>query len=335
MANQEERSRDQAECAIGADLLEFRKRLNVTTFGRALSLSKRQECLRRHEVFGEDLGCWSGDQISRLNRVMTGDDISNKVTFETEFELFCDLHPSWRGEDCVLFWKSYPDLKDLMVIRQQHSGLCFMHAPVALQHYLVSINSGTSDRKMIDIARFIDLFRMGDSFLQIVKYDLGGDSAEFLEEIFVDDPSFETMQTSINCTARYWAEQAQDLSDMLKVRPALVSHFWVDETFRASGTTFLHPKDFEKTKKIGRHAMLLIGSRVEGRETIFLLQNWWKGRYLIEVSASYLSKCGALIIDVKESSLESIPSRFPVVESLYAETSIDCQETFHERTSLV
>jgi hypothetical protein len=266
---------------------------------------------------------------------MAGDVVGGPhiTTFATEFASFCERHPSWKDEMCVLFWNSYPSIENLMVIRRQLSaGLCFMHAPVVLQHYLVSIKSETSsssDRKMINIASYIAQFRSGDALLRIVRDDKGVDSEAFLEEIYRSDPLFETSSSLINVRSKYWRETAEDISEQLKVRPALVSNFKVDQSFYDGGTSFLDPGAFNQQLVKGRHAMLLIGSRVEGDQMIFLLQNWWAGRYLIEVSASYLSRCGAVIVDV-ESSLTSVPDVFPTVGVLYAETAIDCGETFHE-----
>jgi hypothetical protein len=293
------------------------------------------EFLRERNITNVSLIEWDGRQDLRLQSVMAGDVVgsSHVTTFAVEFASFCQRHPSWRDERCVLFWNSYPSIE--MVIRRQLSaGLCFMHAPVVLQHYLVSIKSGTSssDRKMIDIASYIAQFRNGDALLQIVRDGDGGDSDTFLEEIYRSDPQFEPSRSSINIRSKYWRETVEEISEQLKVRPALVSNFKVDETFSDSdsGTSFLDPDTFNQQLVKGRHAMLLIGSRVEGDQVIFLLQNWWAGRYLIEVSASYLSRCGAVIVDVFESSLTSVPDVFPTIGGLYAETAIDCGETFHE-----
>jgi hypothetical protein len=41
----------------------------------------------------------------------------------------------------ILFWQMYDNIQNLKVIRRQTSGLCFMHAPAVLQHYLCSIES--------------------------------------------------------------------------------------------------------------------------------------------------------------------------------------------------
>jgi hypothetical protein len=115
-----------------------------------------------------------------------------------------------------------------------------------------------------------------------------------------------------------------------RTRSALISKFLVDQTFYDdSGTSFLDPGAFDSQRILGHHAMVLIGSRAEGDQAVFLMQNWWAGRYLIEVSASYLSRCGAVIADV-ESSLTSLPDGFPFIGELTAETVVDSSETFHD-----
>lgn len=123
--------------------------------------------------------------------------------------------------------------------------------------------------------------------------------------------------------------------DKLATQPALVSRFCVDSFFlkKDSGTSFLGNQLASQTSSTDYHAMLLIGYRREGNDIIFLLQNWWKDRYLIEISANYLKSCAPDII-FASSSLTSIPSGFPVLRTAYAETSVDCGEKYDELMSV-
>ena len=63
----------------------------------------------------------------------------------------------------------------------------------------------------------------------------------------------------------------------------------------------------------GLHAMLLIGTRkTDDDEYFFLLQNWWEGRFFVEVSADYLYSSEATISFVEEDITE-IPTAFASV----------------------
>ena len=90
--------------------------------------------------------------------------------------------------------------------------------------------------------------------------------------------------------------------DLLKEQPALVSSFVVMNDFYDSKfVRFTSPDlkcwpDEERT-----HAMVLVGMRKStSGEYYFLLQNWWRGRYFIEVSYDYFTFCQPRITFVKK-----------------------------------
>ena len=66
--------------------------------------------------------------------------------------------------------------------------------------------------------------------------------------------------------------------------------------------------------------MVIIGThKKEDGKFTFLLQNWWRKRQLIEVSAEYLSQIGATIVFVKKE-VKEIPEDFPKDSASYMET---------------
>ena len=72
--------------------------------------------------------------------------------------------------------------------------------------------------------------------------------------------------------------------------------------------------------------MVVIGYRQEDNgDYVFLLQNWWHNRYLIEVSEAYLAQSGALF-EFVTTDFEKIPSSLPTVDAPYAETVADTGE---------
>ena len=106
---------------------------------------------------------WEGR--SRLKSLFDGDEKLSD-TFDVEFEKFLkSTNNSWSenfdsNEKIAMFWRRYPKTKYLKVLRRQLSGLCFFHACVVLQHYLVSINESDDSKNvgMLNIANIKDLY---------------------------------------------------------------------------------------------------------------------------------------------------------------------------------
>ncbi len=104
------------------------------------------------------------------------------LSFENQYKLF----PEWENSDTYsMFINSYPQANNLTVLRRQkpEAGLCFMHAPVVLQHYLVSIykykHNEPNNMEMIDVTKNIATVWKGNRLLQYLLYDNGGSSIEF------------------------------------------------------------------------------------------------------------------------------------------------------------
>lgn len=209
-----------------------------------------------------------------------------------------------------------------------------MHAPVVLQHYLVSMGSGNhTGAKMIDIAAYVAKYRRGAALVDYLKNNRGGNSEDFASEIFLgasDEDNFDKRTLVMGKNSLH--EACQRITQRLTNEPALVSRFKVYQNFMDGDSSFLNA-NFPKKTLLGRHAMVLIGYRkCVTHGIVFLLQNWWKGRHFIEVSASYLAACDATVIFVK-TELTDIPTDFPVIRSVYAETTVDCGETYDDMCS--
>jgi hypothetical protein len=71
-----------------------------------------------------------------------------------------------------------------------------MHAPVVLQHYLLSINNIRSEIELIDIPRY--LASQKELLYKYLKFALSGSSENFLREIYAGDPSFKTNTYTLN-----------------------------------------------------------------------------------------------------------------------------------------
>jgi hypothetical protein len=250
------------------------------------------------------------------------------ITFISEFNKFCTRCPAWSHSGVTLFWKKYQNIEDLLVLRRQHSGLCFMHAPVTLQHYLVCISQGRkSDVGMTNIALYIKRYWKGKRLADYLVRDSGSDSYSFFEEINHEVPNLSENLERVHLnqvSSSFWDRILSEVA----VKPILVSNFRVNKTFHESGEVSFSVVD--NSDFVGLHAILLIGGRKDAAgDYFFLLQNWWLNRFFIEVSAKYLQKSGACLTIVL-CDVDKIPKDYPILRDGYAETSADCSEKLDE-----
>lgn len=196
---------------------------------------------------------------------------------------------------------------------EKSGGLCYLHAPLVLQRYLVSLRDPAVG--MIDMTVLLRQHVASAKLATHLFSDAGGSSAAILKWIL--EPGSSIMITN----------KPAQFGDLLKDRgPGLVSHFQVHEDFAAgvSGSFDGRPVG----GALGLHAMVLIGARVDAvtGKRFFLLQNWWKSAQFVEVSETYLAACGATLSFV-ESPQTHIPTQFPAQPLLAAENEfVDAPE---------
>ena len=254
-----------------------------------------------------------------------------ELCFEKEFDKFCMRHPAWSHgwSDAWLFWQ-HPPYNELdrrfLVLRAQIHGPCWMLAPSVLLHYKQAGSLLVSDVKTVDVAKYIYDFSSSKFLENNILHDEGGSSKNFLRtlagHVETDSlvlPKFSQPMRSITSAA---------IADFVReYGPGLVSCFKCDEWFFArKSESYL---EVNEGKVVGLHSMVLIGYRKQGDEYVFLLQNWWRDNYFIEVSESYLAHAGAEIVFIT-SPVEGIRNDIPVVDSAYAETIADGGESFQE-----
>jgi hypothetical protein len=177
---------------------------NQTSMGNSFVHSEKTKFLLDKGVdktFVNSIGTWTTERHLKLERIMSGDKTADvcseyddkkslvRTNFFDQFENFRKQHPEWNDLDVKLFWKSYEEKfhHQILVLRKQMSGLCFMHAPVVLQHYLLCIyrikKNETLDFKMIDVALYIKDHWTGVKLERYLAYDDGGFSRDFFTEI--------------------------------------------------------------------------------------------------------------------------------------------------------
>jgi hypothetical protein len=223
------------------------------------------------------------------------------------------------GSDEVYLFNLHDDRlngRDVLVQRVQRIGLCYLHAPAVLSHYLVSRNNFTDPSMMINMASLI-----AGSF----------DSAALAEHIFGDkgDSSIKVLKSFLGPASKMKAWNIEDI-DVHTFRlygPALVSGFEVFDDFMTDDK--IHYEGVPRGKSWGYHAMVLLGMKTKPVRT-FLLQNWWSKKQFISVSEEYLIATGPTISFVT-SPQTSIPAYFPTHSFRYAETlSLDRPERLVE-----
>jgi hypothetical protein len=216
------------------------------------------------------------------------------------FEMFVQRHPEWSSDSSFVVFRDHVQFSGKAhsyVERVKLSGLCYMHAPVVLQHYLVTMQRN-DHVPMLDMGLYLRQVMSSDGLIKHIWDNQGGDSKVFLEHILLQDP--EPVFSS-------HGSEADLRSNMERYGPALVQGFKVEATFGNSvqwqhlGSRIGHP--------IGLHAMVLVGHRKEGDDDRYLLQNWWKFKVFVEVDAKYLKTCGAMFhfVETPQHGMGSFP----------------------------
>lgn len=244
---------------------------------------------------------------ARLYRIVCEDEESSDIAERLSmFEAFTLVHSEWSSSDTsyVLF-RDHPQLRGkphALVERVQWSGLCYMHAPVVLQHYLVSMTSD-GPIPMLDMALYIRQHMNSYLLTSYIWEDIGGMSFDFLHQILMPDPE----PLFRHDLARHGLRDSRE-----QLGPGLVYQFEVEPAFMNTSIWQHLNRRARRVpeERIRRHAMVLIGHRqVDGTDR-YLLQNWWKSKPFVEVDASYLESCNAHIVFVKtpQTSLGPFPT---------------------------
>ena len=245
----------------------------------------------------------------RCDRVISkeGDKTFNQIPLNVQtFDGFCDRVPEWSSpETSYVFQRDDPRVskKDVLCQRAQLSGLCYIHGPDMLQHYLVSINTNTS-APMIDISKLIRKSYNAKQLEDHIFNDKGGSSHTMLKSIL--EPG-----SIISSSKLPLIEQ-----DLKEFGPILVSGFEVFEDFHKAELSSYHGNPVGKF--LGLHAMIIIGSRTKENKNFYLLQNWWKQMQFVEVDEVYLKHCNPTLYYV-ETPQYKIPDKFATDSVRYAE----------------
>lgn len=234
------------------------------------------------------------------------------------FDMFVRRVPVW-GDSMrsYVIFRDREELRGAYVERAQISGCCYMHAPIVLQHYLISMTNYPVDMiGMVDMHCYLRQHVSSKQLEAHILYEKGGNSSEFLASLLPNCIMNNFLCSAADRNPKLWVE------NLITYGPALVSRFSVTDTFRKNEVSF---HSFTGNV-IGRHAMVLVGYRIDESKYYFLLQNWWKSKPFVEVTSEYLASCNVELHFVTNPP-NSIPANIILNNSAYVESEgIDVPE---------
>jgi hypothetical protein len=184
---------------------------------------------------------------------------SFSMTFMDEWEKFAFRNKAYSSvndeKSCVVkFWDNYDHIQNLLLLRCQRAGLCYMHAPIVLQHYLVTIATKGTSNGIVDLDKY-----EADTISKNIPTNLALENgASFLYNICnlrraevenVVVPSSESTIMAQECVMEKLIKKIRDY-------PALVYRFTIYDDFFESDSLRGTPKG---KVQAGFHAMVLIG----------------------------------------------------------------------------
>ena len=272
---------------------------------------------KNSELWGK-LNC---EARRRLKYLANGDEKLSD-SFEEEFQKFLKLTDNkWsidsnENKEIAVFWHSYENKNHLKVLRCQLSGLCYIHACVVLQHYSVAINESDDSKNvgMLDIGKYVGEILDAESLEMYLTSPHGGNTISILNSLCdlkdSDHRRFNISTTYDEDEIKYRNAMCDKIMKMLTKQPALVSRFDIMNNFvKGPSVSFTDPNLDSFPEERESHAMVLVGMRkTVNDEYYFLLQNWWRGRYFIEVSCDYFAACGPLITFVTKKLTQISPT---------------------------
>jgi hypothetical protein len=261
--------------------------------------------------------------------------------------------PQWADPTrSYVFHRDDPDILpenrgQVLIQRVTEKAPSYMHAPVVLQHYLISKHSKSKiDPLILDMAKYIR-----DTFTtkQLKRH--------FLYDEGIPSRFLMRMLLQRNSAARI-VDFQEITADFLKVHgPAMLSGFPLCDDFGSDDGDLIYdlgdcdastdhalppipaPGPARCDAEEGgpctlNHAMLIIGVRGEGAARRFLVQNWWRHHQFLELSLGYLESLWPrgwdISVHVVLTPQLEFPAGFAQAAAPYAETGlIDAREPEH------
>jgi hypothetical protein len=246
------------------------------------------------------VGCFAGSR-RRLRGIWDrhGSDVDSSRKVQS-IESFCEVISAWahEGTSYVSFRDDEAN-KSKGVLRQrvQTQGNSFFHATVMVLFYARCRRE--VEPEVVDMTGFVLKKFEGTEIIVTLIFQKSFPSKVMLARFgAVKDVAIDRITKE----------------SLMSTGPLLVSQFRVSSDFRNPEISS-HSVGFWRWLKsrlsiwLGRHAMVLVGVRLEGSEVCFLLQNWWQQKQFVELTADYLKASGAAIHSF--DSREEYPTRRP------------------------
>jgi len=132
--------------------------------------------------------------------------------------------------------------------------VCYIHACVVVQHYLVAMNND-KEIPMLNIEEYMKKCMTGDRLFQHIWNSKGSDSLDFLKNVLNTRPDPEDI---FHCSNR---NDFDSMDVLLKTYgPGLASGFFVSMTFIGADWQHLGKSTVEKLE--GRHDVVLVNYRI-------------------------------------------------------------------------
>eukprot|EP00300_Choanocystis_sp_HF-7_P028211 c33648_g1_i1.p1 GENE.c33648_g1_i1~~c33648_g1_i1.p1 ORF type:complete len:273 (+),score=25.49 c33648_g1_i1:3-821(+) len=261
----------------------------------------------------------------RLACLAGGDQKSTALPSHVQsFQQAMDSMKSWSAPGTFISFRDDQSLAGTLVQCYQSNGLCSRRAPIVLQHYLVCKSGSLGNNSgMVDLTLWVrSNLAIRDVFSQLFRGGGDDDSFDVLSSLMVEGTKISYLSPS-NVTEIFLREHG----------PCLVSQFMVyDEFARSPQLEFCGVPD-SRANEVGRHAMVLVGTRVdEGGTRHFLLQNWWASKQFIDVDETYLDHCCNALVYYVGTPQHRIPERFPVHFSNFVHNVFDTPERDKKET---
>jgi hypothetical protein len=250
----------------------------------------------------------------KLRSLMEGDFVIDRAEdfFFKCFEEFTHKAPQWSREHSSeysevfhLFFEGLntEEQTRIMIIRQQSdNGACYNHAVIVFEHYVTALLTKGMVVSTYNITKYEARNLRGYDLKWFLSSNQGETTALMtLESLWVF--KYHTDVTNIylpnphsgGFMRQCYTTLCESILERVKTQPLLVANMKIADILESTDKVIFSeaPPSFPESP---RHAMVLIGARrTRDGDYFFLLQNWWKTRFFIEVSGEYLRCCDANI----------------------------------------
>jgi hypothetical protein len=215
------------------DLRESLKRPRSTEMEEDVKTSKQQKTTNIDPVY------------SMTSKHMTGSNSQSKsAVFWSQFEAFTE--------------PMMAKINNILVIRKQSWGNCYLHAPIVLEHYLIAIATAGNSAEMVDIGKYECSVLDGEQLQDLILRPKGGNSVAVLTDLcglrgkrdlkqfLISDPDDSEFERDCEKILKYVAD-----------KPLIVCNFDIYSSFRQKDKFFYSIEDIGTDTSISTHSILI------------------------------------------------------------------------------